>query len=295
MKRICTIGVAVTASLTLLQSAQAGSRGGSRSFSSGPHFSGPRFSGPSHHSAGPSRTFSSAPRFNGPARFSSAPRFHNQSYSATGPRSSTSAALRNPAYFSNRARFSVDRTTAFNARTNSPATARLAAGRTPGTRAQGFHNNNRERVVARHSANWRRNWDRSRDHWWHGRRCHFRNNVWFIYEPFFWSPFAYGYGYGYSPYGGYYDNAYYDNGSYDDSSASNEYSPATYTNQPQSETDSRVSDVQRALAREGYYDGPIDGSLGNMTRKALRRYQRDRGLEVTGAISRAVIEALRLR
>jgi membrane-bound lytic murein transglycosylase B len=56
-----------------------------------------------------------------------------------------------------------------------------------------------------------------------------------------------------------------------------------------------VSEVQSALAREGYYDGRIDGRLGNATQKALRRYQRDHGLEVTGGISRGVIEALRLR
>jgi hypothetical protein len=298
MKRICTIGVAVTASFTLLQSAEAGSRGGSRSFSSGPHFSGPSFSSSAHHSAGPSRSFSSAPmRFNAPGRFSSAPRFYNRSYAASGPRYSTSAALRNPSYFSNRTRLSDDGTTAFNSRNPSPGTARLAAGRTPGTRAQGF-NNNRERVVARQSANWRRNWDRGRDHWWHGRRCHFHNNFWVIYEPFFWSPYAYGYGY--YPYGGYYDNAYYDNayydnGYYDDSYASNEYSPSPYTNQPESDTGSRVSDVQSALAREGYYDGPINGRLGDATRRALRKYQRDHNLDVTGAINRPVIEALRLR
>jgi hypothetical protein len=288
MKTIITFGVAVTASFTLLQSAEAGSRGGARSFSSAPHFSGARFSAPTHHYAGPSRSFSNA-RSNAPARFSSAPTFHNRSYAATGPRSSATA-LRNPAYFSNRARFSGDRTTAFNSRTSAQANARLAAGRTPGTRAQGFNGNNRERVVAQHSANWRRNWDRSRDHWWHGRRCHFRNNVWFIYEPFFWSPFLYGYGYGSYPYGGYYDNAYYD-----DSYASNEYSQATYDDQSQSDASSRVDDIQRALAREGYYDGPIDGRLGNATRKALRSFQRARGLEVTGNINGAVIQALRMR
>jgi hypothetical protein len=286
MKRICTFGVAVTVSFALLQSAQAGSRGASRSFSSGPGFSSS-----AGHYAGPSRSYSSTPRFNGPARFSSAPTFHNRSYAAGGARFSTTA-LRNPAYFSNHARFSGDRTTAFNARTSSRATARLAAGRTPGTRAQAF-NNNRERVVARHSANWRRNWDRSRDHWWNGRRCHFRNNVWVIYEPFFGYP--YGFGYGYYPYGGYYDNGYYDNGYYDDSYASNEYSTAPYTNQSADDTGSRVNDVQSALAREGYYDGAIDGRLGDTTRKALRRYQRDHGLQVTGGIDSAVIEALRLR
>jgi hypothetical protein len=301
MTRICTIGVAVAASFTLLQQAEAGSRGASHSSSSGSNFSGARSSATTQHYAGPGRSYSNGPRFNGPVRFSATPAFHNRNYTVSGSRSFTTAPLRNPAYFSNRTRFSGDRTTAFNAQTSSRATARLAAGRTAGTRAQ--PNNNRERVVASHSANWRRNWDRSRDHWWHGRRCHFHNNLWVIYEPFFWDPYLYGDGY--YPYGGYYDggysyngydeSAYYDNGSYNNSYAPNEYSPSEDSNQQQSQTDSRVGDVQSALARTGYYDGPIDGRLGETTRKALRRYQRDRGLKVTGSIDQGVIEALRLR
>jgi hypothetical protein len=143
--------------------------------------------------------------------------------------------------------------------------------------------------VARHGANWRRNWDRSRDHWWHGRRCHFHNNVWVIYEPFFWYPYSYGYGY--YPYGSYYDGAYYE-----DAYATDQQEPAAYTDQGATEeSGSQITAVQRALAREGYYDGPIDGQMGAGTRKALRRYQSDRGLEVTGGISRSVIESLRVR
>jgi hypothetical protein len=294
MKKILTFGIAVTAGFTLLQSAEAGSRGGARSFSSAPHYSAAHYSAPAHHFSGPSRSFSNnSARFNAPARFSSASRFQNRSYTAGGPRVSPRTDFRNPTYVANRDRFSGNRTTAFNTRTSSQANARLAAGRVRGTRAQGF-NNNRERVFGQRSANWRRNWDRSRDHWWNGRRCHFRNNVWVIYEPLFWYPY-YGYGYGYYPYDGYYDSAYYD-----DSYASNEYAPAdestpTYRNEPSSSGDARVSDVQSALAREGYYDGPIDGKLGDTTRRALRRYQRDRGLDVTGGITSGVIRALRLR
>jgi hypothetical protein len=210
-----------------------------------------------------------------------------------GPRFSSTAAFRNPAYFSNRASFSGNRTTAFNARTYSAERTRLATGRTSGIRNQGF--NNRERVVGQRSASWQRHWDRGRDHFWHGRRCHFRNGFWFIYEPFFGYPYGLGYGYGYYPYDSYYDGGYYDGAYYDDSAASNEYSNAPYPNQPADDTGSRVSDVQSALAREGYYDGAIDGRLGDATRKALRKYQRDHGLEVTGGINRAVIEALQLR
>jgi hypothetical protein len=282
MKKSFAFGIVVATSAALLQPAHAGSRSSAHSFASAPHFSAP-----AQHFAGPSRSFSSgAARFNAPARFSSAPAFHNRSFAATGPRFSSTAALRYPAYSLNRARFSGNGTTAYNSRTYSAAMARLAAGRTTGVRSQAF--NNRERVVARYSANWQRHWDRGRDHFWHGHRCHFRNGFWFLYDPFFFSP--YGYGYGYYPYGSYYDGGYYD-----DSYASDEYAPPAYTDQSQYETGSRVSDVQSALSREGYYDGPIDGRLGSATRKALRRYQRDHGLDVTGGINRAVIEALQLR
>jgi hypothetical protein len=292
MKRIFTFGIAVTTGLILLQSAEAGSHGGSHSFSSAPHFAGPSFSS-AHHFAGPGRSFSASQRFSS-ARFSSGARYYNRNYISGGPRFSTTTALRNKAYFANRASFAADRTTAFNARTSSSATLRPAANRSRVNRTQGVHN--QDRIVARHGANWQRNWDRSRDHWWHGRRCHFHNNFWVIYEPFFGYPF----GYGYYPYGGYYDNgyydsSYYDNGAYADSYASNQYSQPTEEEQPQSDTGSRVDEVQRALAHQGYYDGPVDGRLSNATRKALRKYQRDRGLEVTGSIDQAVIESLRLR
>jgi hypothetical protein len=192
--------------------------------------------------------------------------------------------LRNTAYL-NRARFSGDRTTAYNSRTYSRSSARFTAGnRTRGARSQAF---NQGRVIARHSANWQRHWDRGRDHSWHGHRCHFRNGFWFIYDPF---PF-YPYGYGFYPYGSYYDAAYYDDRSY----ATDEYSSAPESDQSSYNGDARISDVQSALSREGYYDGAIDGNLGPATRNGLRRYQRDHGLQATGNIDRAVIQALRLR
>jgi hypothetical protein len=107
-------------------------------------------------------------------------------------------------------------------------------------------------------------------------------------------PWDYGYGYGY-PYGAY---SYYDGGYYDDGYAPSEYSQEPYPAQSQYDSgngDSSVSEVQSALAREGYYHGAIDGSLGPATRNALRRYQRNQGLDVTGRIDRPVIEALGLR
>jgi hypothetical protein len=50
--------------------------------------------------------------------------------------------------------------------------------------------------------------------------------------------------------------------------------------------------VQRALARRGYYNGPIDGSLGPGSRNAIARYQRERGLPVTGTVTSSLLRSL---
>ena len=102
-------------------------------------------------------------------------------------------------------------------------------------------------------------------------------------------PWFYPWGYGYYPYASYsyYDDGYYNGGYYDDGYAASENAQSEYA-------DSSVSQVQAALAREGYYHGAIDGSVGPMTRNALRRYQRSHGLDATGRIDRSVLEALGL-
>jgi hypothetical protein len=53
-------------------------------------------------------------------------------------------------------------------------------------------------------------------------------------------------------------------------------------------------DVQRALSRRGYYRGEIDGDVGPATRAAIRSYQYNRGLEVTGRIDGALLRSLNL-
>ena len=96
-------------------------------------------------------------------------------------------------------------------------------------------------------------------------------------------PFYYGYGYGY-PYGyayGYPGYAsYYSQPSYYEG----DYAGGNY---------SAEVDVQSALADLGYYDGPIDGIVGSGTRRAVRAFQRDNGLPVTGRIDRRLLNALR--
>ena len=47
----------------------------------------------------------------------------------------------------------------------------------------------------------------------------------------------------------------------------------------------RIADVQRALLRSGYDPGPIDGIIGIRTRLAIRSFEADHGLPVTGRVS----------
>ena len=260
MKIIGTFSLVVTASIALLQPAQGRPQGSSRSFSPAHHYSASagHFSGrPRSFSGGSARVYRSSPRFSSQAAF------RNRAYSAASPQRA------------------VNRATALNPRVYSSSSPQLAAARGAALRSQGF--DNQGRVLARSSANW----DRGRDHFWRGHRCRWHNNFWVIVDPWFY-PWGYGgYGYGYYPYGAY---SYSDVGYYDDG-----YAPNEYSEYDSGYGDSSVSQVQAALARKGYYRGAIDGSLGPATRNALRQYQRNHGLDVTGRIDRSVIEALRLR
>ncbi len=58
--------------------------------------------------------------------------------------------------------------------------------------------------------------------------------------------------------------------------------------------DQVILNVQRALKELGYYTGSLNGSLGPATRQAIASYQEDAGLEATGAIDAATVEALGL-
>ena len=55
-----------------------------------------------------------------------------------------------------------------------------------------------------------------------------------------------------------------------------------------------VVDVQRALARKGYYRGVIDGDLGPRSRAAIREWQMDCRLPVTGQLDTATLRSLAL-
>lgn len=275
MKIIGTFGVVVAASIALLQPAEGRSRGGSfHSFSSAP-----RFSTSSGHFSSRSNNYSrSALRYYSPAMRSSSPAaYRSRSYTRSDSRFASRAVSRNRVDAGSR-QFRSNRTTALNPRVDSRFDSRRAANSTTALRPQSF-NNNQRRVLAQQS----RNWSRNRDHNWRGNRCRWHNNSWVIIGPWFY-PWAYGY----YPYASY---SYYDDRYYDDGYAANQYSQSEYDN---GDLDSSVRRVQAALAREGYYHGAIDGSFGPATRNALRRYQRNHGLGVTGEIDQPVIEALRL-
>ena len=67
------------------------------------------------------------------------------------------------------------------------------------------------------------------------------------------------------------------------SSRSSSYSRSSY---------SLEASVQRALRREGYYDGPVDGDIGPRSRCAIREFQEDNGLYATGRIDSRLLRAL---
>ena len=96
------------------------------------------------------------------------------------------------------------------------------------------------------------------------------NNGWYYWNAGYWFP-----AWGYAPYVTYvYDGPIY---------AYNGLSP-----------DQVTVNVQEQLARAGYYDGPIDGILGPMTREAIAAYQADNGLAITSAIDEPTLATLGL-
>lgn len=119
--------------------------------------------------------------------------------------------------------------------------------------------------------------------------------------------YGYGYGYGHRGYGYGYGRSYYRRPSVGLSFFS---SPAYYYSSPSYYTTRRYTtyrsspgyagsyeselsvEVQQALKRRGYYSGAIDGDIGPGSRSAIRAYQADRGLSVTGRIDSSLLRAL---
>lgn len=72
------------------------------------------------------------------------------------------------------------------------------------------------------------------------------------------------------------------------------YWGADYSTPYYTASDSAVVAVQKALAREGYYHGPIDGTLDLITQDAIAKYDRDRHLPVAHIINQALLSSLRI-
>ena len=99
----------------------------------------------------------------------------------------------------------------------------------------------------------------------------------------------------YPPYYGYY-GAYPYYAPYYGPSVSFSYAPDSSPTYRGARGDDRADgltvDVQRALRHDGYYRGDIDGDIGPGTRGAIRQYQYDHHLEVTGRIDRSLLRSL---
>lgn len=67
------------------------------------------------------------------------------------------------------------------------------------------------------------------------------------------------------------------------------YTPTRYYVRSSS---SLEASVQRALRREGYYDGAVDGDIGPRSRAAIRDYQAENGLAMTGRIDSRLLRSL---
>ena len=131
----------------------------------------------------------------------------------------------------------------------------------------------------------------------HWRRC--GNRYVFIWDygyPWYF-PYSYSYYDSYYPYGGYpvsYSN--YESGNsyvgqvYEGNNVDQDY--ASSDDQGTNADNASVAEVQRSLARAGFYKGAIDGAMGSRTYYAIRAYQRSRHLQVDGEIGPELLNSL---
>jgi hypothetical protein len=154
-----------------------------------------------------------------------------------------------------------------------------------------LRSNWRDHIVARHSADWHRDWDRRHGHFHHGHVFVFIDGFWWGLDPGFYPYYAYSDypydDYGYSNSGYPYDYYQYSPYNYDDEQG---YAPSD-----QDANNATVSAVQSKLAKLGYYYGAIDGVVGDETQAALARYQEEHDLSVTGTLTAATLQSLGLR
>jgi Putative peptidoglycan binding domain len=160
----------------------------------------------------------------------------------------------------------------------------------------------RDHASERHDGNWHRDWDRHHSHFHNHKVFVFVNGFWWGLDPWFYPYYANDYypydDYGYNPYD--YSNGYPDDYSSNPYDYYN-YAPYSDEDQPgyagsgQSAANATVSAVQSELSKLGYYNGAIDGTLGDQTEAAIARYQEDRDLSVTGTMDTATLQSLGIK
>ena len=279
--------VALLASAAMIAQANAGGRYGGGGFVA--RVAPPRAAVPSFNSA-TSRSFGSSRMV-----------YSGQRFSATTLRSPSSAAPRQ--YYINpnagtrqfaRANINrADRPARISNGGNRAITnvRRQGNGSSLSTSWNNLSSNWRNHVVARHSTDWHRDWDRRHKHFDRGHVFVFIDGFWWGLDPGFYPSYAYG-NYPYVDYG--YANNGYPHDYY-------EYSPNNYDDEQgyapsdQDANNATVSAVQSKLAKLGYYRGAIDGVEGDETQAALARYQEEHDLSVTGTLTAATIQALGLQ
>ena len=57
---------------------------------------------------------------------------------------------------------------------------------------------------------------------------------------------------------------------------------------------SNIAEAQQLLRQNGFYSGPVDGTMNERTREALRSFQESRQLNVTGRIDNDTAQELGL-
>ncbi|MCX6847434.1 MAG: peptidoglycan-binding domain-containing protein, partial [Verrucomicrobia bacterium] len=71
--------------------------------------------------------------------------------------------------------------------------------------------------------------------------------------------------------------------------------PPQFRNQDAYRMNSDDYRAQQALARLGYYQGPVDGQFGPQSYRALNSYQRAQGMPVSNALTAVLLRALGLQ
>ena len=160
----------------------------------------------------------------------------------------------------------------------------------------------RNHASEKHDGNWHRDWDRHHSHVHNHKVFVFLNGFWWGLNPWFYPYYADDYypsdAYGYNP------NDYTNGYPYDYSANPYDYynySPYNYDDQSpyaasgESAANATVSAVQSELSKLGYYNGAIDGVVGDETEAALARYQQDQDISVTGTVNAATLQSLGIR